>query len=227
MRRDAQSSRARFAVVDYRAVAAMRGPQTEGRSTTDPCQGRSHRHLVRAAHGHSLGDASGRDGMRVRCHLLAPLTGLASRRRVGATASRIALSTAGRRPDRLEPSVRGQFVCRGEKRGAATGPNPTDRGRPGTKRHLITDRRGIPLGFLLTGANVHDSLPFEALIDAVPPIRGKRGRPRRRPDKLHADKAYDHRRCRDACHRRKIRPRIARRGVDTSQKLGRHRRIVV
>ena len=88
------------------------------------------------------------------------------------------------------------------------------------------DRRGIPLGFLLTGANVHDSTPFEALIDAVPPIPGKRGRPRRRPNKLHADKAYDHRRCRDACRRRKIRPRIARRGVDTSQKLGRHRWVI-
>ena len=91
---------------------------------------------------------------------------------------------------------------------------------------MITDRRGIPLGFLLTGANVHDSAPFEALIDAVPPIAGKRGRPRRRPGKLHADKAYDHRRCRHACRRRRIRPRIARRGIDTSQKLGRHRWVI-
>jgi transposase len=126
----------------------------------------------------------------------------------------------------LDPSLRGQFLHRGEKGGAAAGPNPTDRGRPGTKRHLITDRRGIPLGFLLTGANVHDSTPFEALIDVVPPIPGKRGRPRRRPNKLHADKAYDHRRCREACRRRNIRPRIARRGVDTSQKLGRHRWVI-
>lgn len=122
--------------------------------------------------------------------------------------------------------MRRQFVHRGEKRGAATGPNPTDRGRPGTKRHLITDGRGIPIGFVLTGANVHDSMPFEPLIDAVPPVRGKRGRPRRRPRKLHADKAYDHRRCRAACHRRKIKPRIARRGIDTSQKLGRHRWVI-
>jgi transposase len=91
---------------------------------------------------------------------------------------------------------------------------------------VITDRRGIPLGFVLTGANVHDSVPFETLIDAVPPIPGKRGRPRRRPNKLHADKAYDHRRCRDACRRRRMRPRIARRGVDTSQKLGRYRWVI-
>jgi hypothetical protein len=104
-----------------------------------------------------------------------------------------------RGPDRLEPGLHGQFSNRGQKGGAATGPNPTDRGRLGTKRHLITDRHGIPLAFLLTGAHVHDSVPFEELLDAVPPVAGKRGQPRRRPDKLHADKAYDHRRCRRAC----------------------------
>jgi len=55
------------------------------------------------------------------------------------------------------------------KRGcAAIGPNPTDRGRPGTKPHLVTDRQGIPLPFVLTGANVHDSVPFEQMLDAIP-----------------------------------------------------------
>jgi hypothetical protein len=43
---------------------------------------------------------------------------------------------------------------------------------------------------LLTGANVHDSIPFEELLDAVPPVGGKRGRPRSRPDKLHASFAW-------------------------------------
>src|SRR5919205_4228105 len=41
--------------------------------------------------------------------------------------------------------------------GVATGPNPTDRGKPGSKRHLVVDRQGIPLAVLLTAANVHDS----------------------------------------------------------------------
>src|SRR5947209_10545606 len=44
--------------------------------------------------------------------------------------------------------------------GAATGPNPTDRGKPGSKRHLVVDRQGIPLAVLLTAANVHDSTVF-------------------------------------------------------------------
>ncbi len=113
-----------------------------------------------------------------------------------------------------------------QKGGDATGPNPTDRGRPGTKRHLATDRQGIPLAVLLTGANVHDSVPFEALIDAIPAISEKRGRPRQRPDKLHADKVYDHRRCRDACRRRSIAPRIARRGIESAEKLGRYRWVI-
>jgi IS5 family transposase len=44
--------------------------------------------------------------------------------------------------------------------------------------------------------------------------------------KLHADKAYDARRCRRACRQRGIVPRIARRGVDSSERLGRHRWVV-
>ena len=79
---------------------------------------------------------------------------------------------------------------------------------------------------MLTGANVHDSTPFEALLDAVPPVGGKPGRPRQRPDKLHTDKACDQRRCRRACRRRHIAPRIARRGVDSRQRLGKHRWVV-
>jgi transposase len=145
---------------------------------------------------------------------------------VGPPARRTAPPVARGGSHRLEPGLHGQRVHRSKKGGAATGPNPTDRGRPGTKRHILTDRKGIPLTFLLTAANVHDSVPFEPLLDAVPPIAGQRGRPRQRPDKLHADKAYDHRRCRRACQRRGIKHRIARRGVESSQKLGRHRWVV-
>ena len=79
----------------------------------------------------------------------------------------------------------------------------------------------------LTGANRHDSAMLAPTLDAVPPVRsGKRGRPRRRPAKLHADKAYDNRRCRRECRERGITPRIARRGVESSQRLGKHRWVV-
>ncbi|TFZ61113.1 IS5 family transposase [Methylorubrum sp. Q1] len=114
------------------------------------------------------------------------------------------------------------------KKGApATGPNPTDRGKPGTKRHLVTDARGTPLGLLLTGANRHDSPQMAPTLDAIPPLgTGRRGRPRHRPDKLHADKAYDGRIRRQECRARGIVPRIARKGVESREKLGRHRWVV-
>jgi transposase len=64
---------------------------------------------------------------------------------------------------------------------------------------------------------------FEAVLDDVPPIRTPTGRRRRRPGKVHGDKAYDHRRCRAYLRRRGIRPRIARRGIESSARLGRHR----
>jgi transposase len=92
----------------------------------------------------------------------------------------------------------------------------------------VTDRNGIPLAMVLTAANVHDSKVFEELVDAVGPIkRPGRGRPRKRPEKLHADKAYDYLRCREVLRRRGIKSRIARRGKDSSSgRLGRHRWVV-
>jgi IS5 family transposase len=70
---------------------------------------------------------------------------------------------------------------------------------------------------------------LEAVVDAVRPVKGPRGRPgrpRKRPAKLHLHKAYDDPRCRRALRRRGTAPRIARRGVESSQRLGRHRYVV-
>ena len=111
--------------------------------------------------------------------------------------------------------------------GLKTGPNPTDRGKSGTKHHLLVDRKGTPLTVTQSGANVHDSMVFEEVVDAVKPIKGAgRGRPRKRPEKLHADKAYDDNKCRKALVRRGIKVRIARKGVESSERLGRYRWVV-
>jgi len=67
---------------------------------------------------------------------------------------------------------------------------------------------------------------FADLIDAVPLIRTPTGRQRKRPTKLHADKAYDLPRCRRFLRTRHIRVRIARRGIESSQRLGRHHWVV-
>jgi len=75
----------------------------------------------------------------------------------------------------------------------------------------------------VTAANTNDSLVFEALLDDLPKVRTPAGGRRCRPEKVHADKAYDHRRCRGYLTRRGIKVRIARRGIESSQRLGRHR----
>src|SRR5687768_17992052 len=110
-----------------------------------------------------------------------------------------------------------------------TGSNPTDRGKLGSKYHLVVDRSGIPLAVRLSAANAHDATQLLPLVDAIPPIigpRGRPGRPRKRPAKLHADKAYDSSDLRRAPRARGITPRIARRGIDSSERLGRHRWVV-
>lgn len=112
------------------------------------------------------------------------------------------------------------------KRGAHTGKNPTDRGKAGSKHHLVTDKNGLPLVAKLSAANCHDTTLFPALIDALPTVATKRGRPRWKPKKVHADKAYDSQANRDHLKKRGICARIARRGIESSQKLGRHRWVV-
>jgi transposase len=56
---------------------------------------------------------------------------------------------------------------------------------------VITDANGLPLAVRLSGANRHDITQLQPLVEAIPPVRGKRGRPRRRPDRVQGDRAYD------------------------------------
>jgi transposase len=110
--------------------------------------------------------------------------------------------------------------------GARTGPNPTDRGKAGSKRHLLTDAAGLPLAIEHTGANVHDSKLCLPLVEAIPPIQGPRGRPRRRPEILFADRAYDSKTIRQALRACGILPAIAKRGEPHGSGLGVYRCVV-
>ncbi|MFD7079002.1 IS5 family transposase [Streptomyces sp. NPDC059918] len=112
------------------------------------------------------------------------------------------------------------------KGGDLTGPNPVDRGKFGSKIHLITERTGLPLSVGISGANLHDSQAFQPLVRGIPPIRSRRGPRRRRPGKLHGDKSYDYAHLRRWLRKRGIRHRIARKGIEPSNRLGRHRRVV-
>lgn len=74
--------------------------------------------------------------------------------------------------------------------GEATGPNPTDLGKLGTKRHLLVDGRGVPLAFHLSGANRHDLKGLSRLLGAG--LLVERPEPgERAPQHLCLDKAYD------------------------------------
>jgi transposase len=79
---------------------------------------------------------------------------------------------------------------------------------------------------LISAANTPDAQLMLPLLDSVAPVRSRRGRPRQRPSKLHADKAYDQKALRAEVRRRGIAVRIARKGIESSQRLGQHRWIV-
>jgi transposase len=156
-----------------------------------------------------------------RGNLLAAAARLARGRRMAAPAASAARSAWTSRPHRLVQGIGGLGQHAGQRGGEKTGPNPVERGKPGSKRHLLVDGNGMPLVAVLTGAQVHDSKIFEELVDGVEPVKGPRGRPRKRPEKLHADKGYDYERCRSFLHRRGIKTRIARRGVESEEEVRR------
>jgi len=118
---------------------------------------------------------------------------------------------------------RGHRECGEEK-----APRPDHRSAaPGVSGPRLGDvAGGIPLAVTLTGGNRNDVTQLIPLVDAIPPIRGRRGRPRRRPHELFADRGYDHDVYRRQLRARGITPRIARRGIAHGSGLGKQRWVV-
>ncbi|WP_318783759.1 IS5 family transposase [Plantactinospora soyae] len=107
-----------------------------------------------------------------------------------------------------------------------TGPSPVDRRKPGSKHHVITDAGGISLAASLTGGNRHDVTQLIPLVEAIPSVKGIRGRPRQRPDRLYADRGYDYDTYRRQLRTKGITPLIARRGTGHGSGLGTRRWVV-
>src|SRR3954471_3518933 len=82
-------------------------------------------------------------------------------------------------------------LARALRGGGQTGPSPAGRRKEGSKHHVITDAQGVPLAAATTAANVNEVTQVRRLVRAIPPVRGKPGRPRCRPDRLYGDGAYD------------------------------------
>jgi transposase len=101
-----------------------------------------------------------------------------------------------------------------------SGPNPTDRGRPGVKHHVPTEGGGAPLVIDTSPAHVPEVHRLTELVASVPPVRGKPGRPRRRPERLYAGRGYDSEAHRRRLRARRVEPVIARRGAPHGSGLG-------
>ena len=110
--------------------------------------------------------------------------------------------------------------------GGDTGPNPTDRGRKGSKHHAVVDAHGIPLAATVTAANVPDVQELLEVVDSIDPVAGKVGRPRQRPEVLYGDRGYDSDPHREELQARSIDPEIARRRTEHGSGLGVHRWVV-
>ncbi|WP_128143352.1 transposase [Janthinobacterium lividum] len=100
-----------------------------------------------------------------------------------------------------------------------TGSNPTDSGKLGCKHHLLVDQRGLPLVANISGVQVYDSRLLIPLLEAAPFLVGLAGWLRKRPAKLHADKAYSSRTHRAWLRSRCIAPHIARYGIESCDRL--------
>ncbi|MGJ7417073.1 IS5 family transposase [Streptomyces cinereoruber] len=115
---------------------------------------------------------------------------------------------------------------RAGKGGELTGPSPVDRGKPGSKMHVLSDANGLPLVVGVSAANTHDSQALKPMVlghqTRHDPHRGRHFKPQR----LHADKAYDIPEMRKWLRRKRIGVRIARKGIESSERLGRHRWVI-
>lgn len=126
-----------------------------------------------------------------------------------------------------ETAIVDSVLVRAHGGGEKTGPNPTDRRKPGTKYTLMVDRGGAPLAIRVDGANASDHtqvLPLVAL--QFPQVGGRPGRPRQTPDELYADAGYDSDATRGLLRCLGIEPHIRRRSAEHGSGLGKVRWVV-
>ncbi|MCG6167614.1 IS5 family transposase [Leptospira sp. FAT2] len=95
--------------------------------------------------------------------------------------------------------------ARAPKGGFFTGPNPTDRGKRGVKRHILVDRLGAPISFVISQSGTHDSKLLASTLDNFRFFRNKK---RLKPEILSLDKAYIGQAIKNNLKKRRIRYRI-------------------
>jgi hypothetical protein len=167
---------------DRAAVTEAAAPTMEKHGSA-PGSGprRVDRNCVRVAKWAPVEDAPEGNGMWIGQLVLAPPRALATRGGLASTPRGAARGIAAARPIGFGACRRRQCVGPRAARGGKTGPNPTDRHKPRSKHHILTEARGIPLTAVLTSANRNDITQLLPLVDGFPPLRGRPGRPRRKP----------------------------------------------
>jgi transposase len=110
--------------------------------------------------------------------------------------------------------------------GGDTGPNPTDRSKCGSKHHVLTDAQGIPLNATVTAANVNEVTQVLNVLTDMPPVGGKPGPKRERPDRLQGDRGYDSEPLRVVLRWLGITPVLAERNTEHGSGLGKFRWLV-
>jgi len=196
---------------DHRTSSAPPQGQTrQAGATSRGRSGLSDRDHLRPPERYPLVDATSRDGLRLRCDLLAAAAVLAAAGHLEEALARPSRSPRSRGTDRLVEGGGGQPELSRCFWGVLTGKNPTDRAKKGSKRHLLVDGKGTPLAVRITGAQRNESLLAMPLLDDVPLIRQPRGGRRRRPDALYGDRQYGTPRNREGLKRRRIEDHLAR-----------------
>jgi len=100
--------------------------------------------------------------------------------------------------------------------GDATGKNPTDMAKIGTKRCLLTDARGVPLSVTVEGANRHDMKMTEATLDKI--VISRPEPTHKTPQHLCLDKGFDYKVVREAVAARQYIEHIRSRGEEVAAK---------
>jgi len=100
--------------------------------------------------------------------------------------------------------------------GEATGPNPTDRGKCGTKRSVLTEGQGLPLAVVVAGATRHD---MKLLADTLDAVVMERPEPTAAaPQPVCLDKGYDYDACRHVAEQHDYLPHLRSRGEEQREK---------
>ncbi len=101
--------------------------------------------------------------------------------------------------------------------GEATGANPTDRGKLGTKRSVLTEGHGIPIAIVVDGANRHDMKLLAATLNAT--VTELPNPSEKEPQHLCLDKGYDYDECRQETLKHGYTPHIRSRGEEKKAKI--------